>query len=97
MKGTVVGRENWDRVDYGGGGACLLFFFIILPIFIWSPLWWLWVFILIPPIGYGSGRYYYDYYVPVKTVKTVTTYNPLEDPREGRDIFEDIEMKELKF
>ena len=105
MQGTAVAREDWDRVDYGGGVFTCLFFFIILPIFIWSPLlWWLWLFILIPPLGWGSGRYYYDYYVPVKTVKTVTTYNPLNEPineprspRAGRDTPEGIEMTELKF
>ncbi len=98
-------RTNWDRVDYGGGIFTCLFFFIILPIFIWSPLlWWLWLFILIPPIGWGSGRVYYKY-APVNTVKTVTTYNPLNEPiNEPRSPQEgsepsgvSIEMKELKF
>ena len=90
-------RDNWDRVDYGGGIACCVFLiFIPIIFFEWAPLlWWLWLFILIPIGGWGSGRVYYKY-APVKTVKTVTTFNP-SSSREGRDIFEDIEMTELKF
>lgn len=90
-------------VDYGGAGACLLFLFVISIVFFWlSPLAWLWILLLFPLGGWGYGRVYY---VPVKTVKAVTTYNRLEEPRsprEGRDRFKSpsvvsIEMTELKF
>ena len=96
-------RENWDRrrVNIYGGGCTLLFFVIILFFFLsLGPLAWIWILLLFPLGGWGWGYYY----VPVKTVKTVTTYNPLNEPineprspRAGRDTPEGIEMTELKF
>lgn len=82
------------RVNMYGGGCTLLFIFIIFPLFIFNPLlWWLWLFILIPPFGYGYGRVYY-------VRRPVETYEPIREPRSpraGRDTPEGIEMKELKF
>lgn len=59
-----------DRVDYIGIVSFVCLFIIFLPIFVWTPLWWIWFFILIPPIGWGGYRY-----------RTRVVYVPVEDPR----------------
>ena len=60
-----------DRADYIGLVSFVCLFIIFLPIFIWTPLWWIWFFILIPPFGWGGYRYRYRRVV----------YVPVEDPR----------------
>tara|TARA_B110000008_G_C16976910_1_gene566257 strand:- start:4324 stop:4620 length:297 start_codon:yes stop_codon:yes gene_type:complete len=94
-------NTNFDSVDYGGVGCFFLFLIVIIIILSSNPLWWvwwIWLFLLIPVGGWGGGRVYYYKRVPVKTV---TTYEPINEPRSPKEGSEpsgvSIEMTELKF